>query len=102
MFTARCDEYVTQLNDLQRQVKAAEEEKQTLNSLLRLAIEQKLSLTQKIEALEMDNERPPRRLVNSGMPDDLLSIASNQNNNVTRERGRFISPRVSFPKYYLS
>jgi hypothetical protein len=36
------------------------------------------------------------------MPDDLLSIASNQNNNVTRERGRFISPRVSFPKYYLS
>jgi hypothetical protein len=57
MFAARCDEYVTQLDELQRQVHAAEEEKKTLNSLLRMAIEQKLALTQKLEDLEMDNER---------------------------------------------
>ncbi|CAF0812771.1 unnamed protein product [Didymodactylos carnosus] len=57
MFAARCDEYVTQLDELQRQVHAAEEEKKTLNSLLRMAIQQKLALTQKLEDLEMDNER---------------------------------------------
>ena len=57
MFAARCDEYVTQLDELQRQVHAAEEEKKTLNSLLRMAIEQKLALTQKLEDIEMDNER---------------------------------------------
>ncbi|CAF0736167.1 unnamed protein product [Didymodactylos carnosus] len=57
MFAARCDEYVTQLDELQRQVHAAEEEKKTLNSLLRMAIQQKLALTQKLEDIEMDNER---------------------------------------------
>ena len=59
MFTARCDEYVTQIDELQRSLTAAEEEKKTLNSLLRLAIQQKLSLTQKLEDIEMDNERSP-------------------------------------------
>ena len=57
MFTARCDEYVTQIDELQRSLTAAEEEKKTLNSLLRLAIQQKLSLTQKLEDIEMDNDR---------------------------------------------
>lgn len=57
MFTARCDEYVTQIDELQRQLTAAEEEKKTLNSLLRLAIQQKLSLTQRLEDIEMDHER---------------------------------------------
>ena len=57
MFTARCDEYVTQIDELQRQLTAAEEEKKTLNSLLRLAIQQKLTLTQRLEDIEMDNER---------------------------------------------
>ncbi len=57
MFTARCDEYVSQIDELQRQLTAAEEEKKTLNSLLRLAIQQKLTLTQKLEDIEMDNER---------------------------------------------
>jgi hypothetical protein len=57
MFTARCDEYVAQLDEAQRMLLAAKEEKKTLNSLLRLAIQQKLKLTQRLEDLEMDNER---------------------------------------------
>lgn len=46
MFAARCDEYMTQLDDTQRQLTAADSEKQTLNQLLRMAIQQKLALTQ--------------------------------------------------------
>lgn len=57
MFAARCEEYVTQLDEMQRQFSAAEEEKKTLNSLLRLAIQQKLSLTQRLEEHEMDKDR---------------------------------------------
>ena len=40
MFAQRCDDYVTQLSEQQRQLSAAEEEKKTLNSLLRMAIQQ--------------------------------------------------------------
>lgn len=57
MFAQRCDEYVTQLDESQRQLAAAEEEKKTLNSLLRMAIQQKLVLTQRLEDLEFDRER---------------------------------------------
>lgn len=57
MFAQRCDEYVTQLDECQRQLSAAEEEKKTLNSLLRMAIQQKLALTQRLEDLEFDRER---------------------------------------------
>ena len=57
MFAQRCDEYVTQLDEMQRQHSAAEEEKKTLNSLLRMAIQQKLALTQRLEDLEFDRER---------------------------------------------
>ncbi|XP_013411673.1 protein bicaudal D isoform X2 [Lingula anatina] len=57
MFAQRCDEYVTQLDEMQRQLSAAEEEKKTLNSLLRMAIQQKLALTQRLEDLEFDRER---------------------------------------------
>jgi len=66
MFAQRCDEYSTQIDTLQRQLIAAEEEKKTLNSILRMAIQQKLSLTQRIEDMEFDRERrnlrqrPPR------------------------------------------
>lgn len=64
MFAARCEEYVTQVDELQRQLVAADEEKKTLNQLLRLAVVQKLNLTQRLEDLEMDREirtarRPP-------------------------------------------
>jgi protein bicaudal D len=56
MFVARCEEYVTQVDELQRQLNAAEEEKKTLNQLLRLAVQQKLGLTQRLEEMEMDRE----------------------------------------------
>jgi protein bicaudal D len=56
MFAARCEEYVTQVDDLTNQLTAAEDEKKTLNQLLRLAVQQKLVLTQRIEEYEMDKE----------------------------------------------
>lgn len=59
-FPFRCDEYVTQLDDMQRQLAAAEDEKKTLNSLLRMAIQQKLALTQRLEDLEFDHEQARR------------------------------------------
>lgn len=57
MFAARCEDYVAQIDELQRQFRSSEDEKKTLNSLLRIAIQQKLGLTQKLEELEMDRER---------------------------------------------
>lgn len=42
---------------MQRQLAAAEDEKKTLNSLLRMAIQQKLTLTQRLEDLEFDHEQ---------------------------------------------
>ena len=56
MFVARCEEYVTQVDELKRLLTAAEEEKKTLNQLLRLAVQQKLGLTQRLEDIEMDRE----------------------------------------------
>ncbi|XP_028669081.1 protein bicaudal D homolog 2 isoform X1 [Erpetoichthys calabaricus] len=52
MFASRCDQYVAQLDEIQRQLAAAEDEKKTLNSLLRMAIQQKLALTQRLEDLK--------------------------------------------------
>ncbi|KAL6117170.1 bicd1 [Pungitius sinensis] len=60
MFATRCDEYVTQLDEIQRQLVAAEDEKKTLNSLLRMAIQQKLALTQRLEDLAFDQEQTHR------------------------------------------
>ncbi|CAK9833861.1 Protein bicaudal D [Anthophora retusa] len=56
MFAARCEEYVTQVDELQRQLTVAEDDRKTLNSLLRLAVQQKLVLTMKLEELEVDRE----------------------------------------------
>lgn len=56
MFAARCEEYSTQVDELQRQLSAAEEEKKTLNQLLKLAVQQKLELNQRLEAIELDRE----------------------------------------------
>lgn len=56
----RCDEYVSQLDEMQRQLAAAEDEKKTLNSLLRMAIQQKLALTQRLEDLAFDQEQTSR------------------------------------------
>ncbi|XP_055009579.1 protein bicaudal D homolog 1-like isoform X2 [Boleophthalmus pectinirostris] len=60
MFATRCDEYVSQLDEMQRQLAAAEDEKKTLNSLLRMAIQQKLALTQRLEDLAFDQEQSRR------------------------------------------
>ncbi|XP_055882032.1 protein bicaudal D-like isoform X3 [Biomphalaria glabrata] len=68
MFAQRCDEYVTQLDEMQRQLSAAEEEKKTLNSLLRMAIQQKLALTQRLEDLEFDRERRTMTTRRQGPP----------------------------------
>jgi len=58
MFAARCEEYSTQVDELQRQLSGAEDEKKTLNQLLRMAIHQKLVLTQRLEDIEMTDLRP--------------------------------------------
>ncbi|XP_041458528.1 protein bicaudal D homolog 1-like isoform X1 [Lytechinus variegatus] len=78
MFAKRCDEYVTQLDDMHRQLAAAEEEKKTLNSLLRMAIQQKLALTQRLEDLEFQNEmtsqrRGPRKHKSSKVSDNQMA-----------------------------
>ncbi|KAK0399298.1 hypothetical protein QR680_002979 [Steinernema hermaphroditum] len=57
MFTARCEELQAQVEEYHAREKSAEEEKKTLNSLLRMAIAQKLTLTQRLEDLEVDRER---------------------------------------------
>ncbi|XP_060539459.1 protein bicaudal D homolog 1-like [Pantherophis guttatus] len=65
MFASRCDQYVSQLDEMQRQLEAAEDEKKTLNSLLRMAIQQKLALTHRLEALEhpVEDLRSNRRIL---------------------------------------
>lgn len=55
-FSARIEEYNTEIEKLQSKLAASEQEKNTLNSILRMAIEQKVMLTQKLEALEVDRE----------------------------------------------
>lgn len=55
MFAARCEEYVTQVDELTQALAGAEEEKKTLNQLLRLAVQQKLALTQRLEELEVSS-----------------------------------------------
>ncbi|XP_030030223.1 protein bicaudal D isoform X2 [Manduca sexta] len=62
MFAARCEEYVTQVDELTQSLTSAEEEKKTLNQLLRLAVQQKLALTQRLEELEVDREMRTRRV----------------------------------------
>ena len=57
LFASRCDEYATQLDELQQQMTAMETEKRTLNSLLRMAVQQKLSLTQQLDDLEANRDR---------------------------------------------
>jgi hypothetical protein len=107
LFTARCDEYVTQLNQLQRQFHLADEEKKTLNSLLRMTIEQKLSLTQKLENLEMNNEQTLHsNTTKSSVMTSRASISSNNQNIINNylmprtRRERFIPPRVMFSSLF--
>lgn len=57
MFTARCEELQQQVESAQNSLKMADEEKKTLNQLLRMSIQQKLMITQRMEELEMTAER---------------------------------------------
>jgi len=57
MFAARCDEYMKQLIEKEQVIKAAEEEKRTLNNLLKTAIQQKIAVKQKLEEFEIARER---------------------------------------------
>uniref|UniRef100_A0A8C2CCG7 Protein bicaudal D homolog 2-like n=1 Tax=Cyprinus carpio TaxID=7962 RepID=A0A8C2CCG7_CYPCA len=91
MFATRCDEYVTQLDEMQRQLAAAEDEKKTLNSLLRMAIQQKLALTQRLEDLEFDHEQT-RRGGASGRSKTTASRGKPNHSHVSRrERREFIN-----------
>ena len=90
MFAQRCDEYVTQLDELQRQMSAAEEEKKTLNSLLRMAIQQKLALTQRIEDYEFDRERRNMRRPGPGRGKmGTPKVSHNHHNNPHEEQRGF-------------
>lgn len=55
-FSSRIEEYNTEIEKLQSKLAASEQEKNTLNSLLRMSIEQKVMLVQKLEVLEMARE----------------------------------------------
>ncbi|CAJ0607997.1 unnamed protein product [Cylicocyclus nassatus] len=57
MFTARCEELQAQVEELEADQRNSEEEKKTLNQLLRLAIQQKLTLTQRLEDVEVDQAK---------------------------------------------
>lgn len=57
MFTARGEELKAKVDEQAAELRANEEEKKTLNQLLRLAIQQKLSLTQRLEDVEVDRDR---------------------------------------------
>ncbi|XP_065096990.1 protein bicaudal D homolog 2 isoform X1 [Paramisgurnus dabryanus] len=92
MFATRCDEYVTQLDDMQRQLAAAEDEKKTLNSLLRMAIQQKLALTQRLEDLEFDYEQA-RRGSGSG-PGGRGKARSGRGNGPSSFSSPHVSPRL--------
>ncbi|KAG8179808.1 hypothetical protein JTE90_025975 [Oedothorax gibbosus] len=61
MFAARCEEYVTKIDELQRKVSSGEEQIKTLNSLLKLSVIQKLKVIQKVEELEMEKDKPHSR-----------------------------------------
>jgi len=63
-YAQRCDEYAAQLEQHRRVLSAEEAEKKTLNSLLRMAILQKLALTKKLEDLETLNVTPRREREN--------------------------------------
>lgn len=57
MYATRCEEYLVQVDELQRKFAASEEEKKTLNHLLKQAIHQKIDLTQRLEEFEIARER---------------------------------------------
>ncbi|KAF1757267.1 hypothetical protein GCK72_013722 [Caenorhabditis remanei] len=68
MFNAKCEELRSEVEDLKADKAANEEEKKTLNQLLRLAIQQKLSLTQRLEDVDMDRDRQTYKRTSTKAP----------------------------------
>lgn len=90
-----CDEYVTQLDDMQRQLAAAEDEKKTLNSLLRMAIQQKLALTQRLEDLEFDHEQARRSSGGTGAAGKSVGSGRRKGTAASSSHSAHSSPHVS-------
>uniref|UniRef100_A0A915KKG5 Protein bicaudal D n=1 Tax=Romanomermis culicivorax TaxID=13658 RepID=A0A915KKG5_ROMCU len=89
MFAARCEEFQAKVDEYQQQLRAAEEEKKTLNSLLRMAIQQKLALTQRLEDLEVDRERHSMRRQSNGQRSSVGAGGSTQSQNAAFQQQRF-------------
>lgn len=81
-FSSRIEEYNTEIEKLQSKLAASEQEKTTLNDLLRMAIEQKVMINQKLEALEMDREDPQM-----GNPNNKNSYGQQPRSGIMRGRG---------------
>lgn len=92
---------MTQLDDMQRQLAAAEDEKKTLNSLLRMAIQQKLALTQRLEDLEFDHEQARRGAVTGaatgsrGKTSSARGKGASANHHVSQRRSCRVLPKPS-------
>ncbi|KAA0195689.1 BICD2 [Fasciolopsis buskii] len=56
IYSQRYEEFAAQIDQMQQKLLYAENERRTLNSLLRLAIHQKLDLTQRLEDIEVKQE----------------------------------------------
>lgn len=77
-FRAREEDYKSEIEKLERKLRASEDEKGSLNSVLRMAIEQKVLLNQKNEALELKLEE--YETANGG------GRSNNNNKNVNQSR----------------
>ncbi|KAI0984538.1 hypothetical protein GJ496_007773 [Pomphorhynchus laevis] len=82
LFAARGDEYVEQIEILQMKIQGLEDENAMLNSLLRMAIEQKVNLKDKIEE---------RSVQNTSHRDSTGSIAADNSNTIFPPRGQLSS-----------
>ena len=56
IFVSRCDALTNQCQSKQKECKRLQDEKNTLEKLLRMAINQKLALTERLESLENERE----------------------------------------------
>ncbi|CAH8474843.1 unnamed protein product [Schistosoma rodhaini] len=115
VFAQRYDEYMTQLDEMQRKLSVAEEEKRTANTLLRLAIQQKLAVTQRLEELEVNLYQKQNFDIRSGQshppyhtssiqpsPNSLLSSPNHQHSYSTSIHSQRHSTPQSFPPIDLS
>ncbi|CAH8456640.1 unnamed protein product [Schistosoma turkestanicum] len=115
VFAQRYDEYMTQLDEMQRKLSMAEEEKRTANTLLRLAIQQKLAVTQRLEEIEVDLYQKQNFDIRSGQPyppyhaspiqppsNSLLSGPNHQHSYPTLIHNQRHSTPQSFPPSDLS